>query len=134
LSTIIEGQQEKKRLKKAMKGTRLASSKGKAPGKKKNDEEDVFSDQPKKLNTKKPMTTKPASSFSLPSLGDETSTESEGPPDSIIPRATGNIWSETDNNHHQKESRTNVTLFYEADKAALVPTVRLSGRIQQTSC
>lgn len=75
-----EGQQEKKRLKKAMKETR---SKTKAPAKKKNDAEDVFS-APKKLNTKKPRTTKPAPSLSLPKLGDESGTESEGPLDFII--------------------------------------------------
>jgi len=77
-----EGQQERKRLKKAMKGTRNTPSKARAPAKKKNDAEDVFS-APNKLRTKKP-TTKPAPSLSLPKIGDESGTESEGPPDFII--------------------------------------------------
>jgi Holliday junction resolvase YEN1 len=80
----FEGQQERKRLKKATKGTRN-TSKGKAPTptKKKDEAQDVFS-APKKLNTE-PMTTKPAPSWSLPRLGDESGTESEGLPNLTIP-------------------------------------------------
>lgn len=77
----FESQQDKKRLKKAMKGTRNASSKGKA-AKKRNDMEDIFPDQLGTLNARKPMTPKPTSNFLLPSLGDDTSSESEGQLDS----------------------------------------------------
>ena len=112
----FEGLQEKKRLKKEMKGTRQASSKGKAPVKKKNDAEDVFSAQHKKLKSKKSITTTPISSFPFPSPGDETSTESEKlPTQSFRPSQQPTRQPEAECNLRRK-GRTNTSLSSSSER------------------